>query len=66
MARFKAGDKVQVLADGDGIPIELLGAKGTVVQLTEVSEIMGDPTYDVRFDASLGIQLVSEFWLNPA
>ena len=66
MARFKAEDKVQVLADGHGIPTTLLGAKGTVVELAEVAQVMGEPYYKVRFDPSLGIQNVSDFWLKPA
>ena len=66
MARFKAEDKVQVLADGREIPTELLGAKGTVIELAELSEAMGEPYYKVRFGPSLGIQNVSDFWLKPA
>ena len=79
MAKFKVGDRVQVLSEVRGIKDELLGAKGTVkAQAGDTAQgtwTLGDPPtplgpwspmYEVQFDDTEGIELVEESWITSA
>ncbi len=67
VAKFKAGDKVEVQAEAK-TKVELLGAKGTIVaqrvQSTTTPGGPWQPVYEIQFEGMQGIEIVDEEWLT--